>query len=973
MMMKKLIICLLLLSYQVNSIAETSKVPPVGEHPRILFSAKDIPAIKARAATPVGKRALQIIKWRVDNPGKALLKQPKDKYLSRLKDSSANYAYYAAVVYLVTDNKEYLELAKKFLKLWVKAMGPVPEQPVGGGGCGRGGDAVALAYDILYNELPETLKKQIKQHFISWLNPKANLEYWKKTGHQMGPSICGRGCDWGAISSASVVMACLATEGEVPEANQEAIDAALQMMNFVADYTITPEGHMPNGNGYIQGDFSDYFNALQGLSRRNIDLFKHPHIKKLPDWLAHEVIPGMYLYDNRNQSSGGLGVSPTIVALAVHGDQLAKWLLELGFGPNRRMVCSPGGAASLLLYGEIPDQPVPMPDNLPQSYFSSSMGTSFSRDGWEEGGAVFNVTMEPPGQCHTHRDKGSFTFYSQGLKMVGDTGVSRFGHDDHNLIFVDNKRGGQLHGQGALDAEVKTRLSSGLADVVEMDLKSAYTQVVGYTTEKGQKFNWCEMDYGKGLPLYWDKKNDVDHADRYAFFIRANPYSYAVIIDDFQKDDKLHKYYWLLHTPLKVVQKDGYLCFKNRGKTNGEHYTSVDKGYLTFTGNLPEKGNYYFWALTSTQPDLLNTHWYFHFKINGKGHRTYLGHHLNGWRWLRLKRNDKEPTWELPSGKVKIEMGVKPGARVADVLITQDPKFNPNLTTDEKINQQIKTEVVEKSIGEGKGWIKATERFPNAGMNIYFLEPEWKDLLAFYSPVNKLSYLNRLKIIQEKIKCGVAAVMLPFSSREEPNAKFKFNKETQGQATITHGKFTDYIAAYPLKTGNSKGPIQTDGKFALVRTEGDKIIGYLLSAGSKLTFNSEILVKSDKKQVTMVNDNQKIAVKAPGGAEIEFNKMDADNITCNNQPLSSSIRWFWKKLALLEVPQLPKEWDIDISDDGTIVTVTGDGEKPLKIHAPKVKKCIVNGLSVYFSRAPGGHIYPKLGITTLSHGNDQVK
>jgi hypothetical protein len=52
------------------------------------------------------------------------------------------------------------------------------------------------------------------------------------------------------------------------------------------------------------------------------------------------------------------------------------------------------------------------------------------------------------------------------------------------------------------------------------------------------------------------------------------------------------------------------------------------------------------------------------------------------------------------------------------------------------------------------------------------------------------------------------------------------------------------------------------------------------------------------------------------------------------------------------------------------VTITGNGPLPLKIQAPKALKCVVNDVSVWFSRDGFGNIYPKIELTELTHGRE---
>ena len=816
----------------------------------------------------------------------------------------------------------------------------------------RAGDALAMAYDLLYHDLPDDLRRTLRNHFASGLDPKTNRDYWLRTGHQMGPGFCGRGCDWGAIQAGAMVMVALAIEGEDARATWGSVEAAMEMLRFVADYTSTPEGHMPNGNGYIGGDYSEYFMALQALKRRGVLLIDHPHMRQTPVWLAYETVPGQYIYDNRNQSGGHLSLTPTVVALAAHYGGVAAWLQEQAFGPERRVTTGPDGAAAGLLFGRFPETPAPRPE-LPLTYFSSSMGTVFSRSGWTAGDSCFTLTMEPPGQSHTQRDKGSFTFYSHGLAMAADTGVSRFGKDDHNLILIDGK--GQPYGQGRVDAVVRAHLASSLADVTHMDLKPAYSQVVAYTNKTKEKVNWCELTYGKGLPLYWKERFPVHHADRYAIYVRAKPHAYAVIVDDVQKDDKAHTYAWLMHSvlPGKVQGRD--VVFESRH--GGPYVQSQQGGWVGFRGKVPAKGDYRVWALTRTRPDLRQTWWYCSYRVHKWTHRTYLAPHTYDWQWRLLKRSDKDKvgTWPLPAGDVAVQFSVRRGGRVAKVVAGRAP---------DRDKAEVVFDLDKKSLG--KDWALGAKPDPQPRMDVHFLQPSTGPMQVACAPRKKQPLYHRLMAVQKKtVRAGYAAVLLPHDRDEQPAPTFQ--RLSAGVAMVKRGPYTDYLAAYPTRPVRAKDEIQTDGKFALVRLAGTRVAGYVLVGGRRLRFRGKPVLTASAGPVYAVADGRVCRLQAPQGAEVTLDRLGATTIMCNRCPIEGVDA---QGVARLRVPVLPKTWDIGFSDDGRTVTVTGDGPRPLKIHAPKVIKCVVNGLSVYFSRAPGGHIYPKLDVTVLSHGID---
>lgn len=65
------------------------------------------------------------------------------------------------------------------------------------------------------------------------------------------------------------------------------------------------------------------------------------------------------------------------------------------------------------------------------------------------------------------------------------------------------------------------------------------------------------------------------------------------------------------------------------------------------------------------------------------------------------------------------------------------------------------------------------------------------------------------------------------------------------------------MAAFPEDTETNAGKtssVSADGKFALVRTENERVVGYLVVCGSELDFRGEALVRSSMDRVSLVND-----------------------------------------------------------------------------------------------------------------------
>jgi hypothetical protein len=581
--------------------------------------------------------------------------------------------------------------------------------------------------------------------------------------------------------------------------------------------------------------------------------------------------------------------------------------------------------------------------------------------------------MEPPGQTHTHPDKGTFTFYSHGQVFAADSGVTFLGADDHNTVLCDGH--GQQGGQGATDAIVRVQVASRLADVTWMDVKPAYEQFLS-TTETDGAANWAHWTYGKGLPLYWKKVDSYDHVDRYTIFVRGEPDAYAVIVDDVQKDHLPHAYDWLLlnNPPGEIVGQ----TVTYRSRYGGPYVQSgTAQKPARFTANVPAAGEYSVWVLGRPWPDLKNAGWFSTMRLNGTWSEAfYLGQYCDDWQWIPIKHKVPVPAgqvsggqetarWQFNAGANNLEFDLKRGARIAQVLLAADPSYTPTaMITNPAEGQMLCQFEAEKT---GADWSISTQPDPRPQMQTIFFQPGAEKMKLWFD--NNFRQRNaitqRLVVDQQAVRAGFAALLLPSDATEvQPWVK---TDPASGQVTLRRGLVTDYLFANPAGAAVTRGALATDAKFALVRVRGGAVVGYVLAGGTSLKLKGHKLVSATA-PVFLSNDGTQLSITGPQGAHVTAESIGAGaQVSCNHNPLRARVEG---KQLKISVPVLAKEWKITFSRDQRVCTVTGDGPQPLKILAPKTINCIVNGVSTYFSRAPGGYIYPKLDVTVATWGSE---
>lgn len=128
-----------------------------GEHPRLLFRKADLPALKARLETPLGKAYLE-------------------------KAEAAGDPISLGMLYQLTGDKKYALRAVPQITKWVMQEDMfISDHGRGSGGWGHELVATGIAYDLCYDAWPEDLKKKIDARFAEVL-PKL-VRYVAVTSH----------------------------------------------------------------------------------------------------------------------------------------------------------------------------------------------------------------------------------------------------------------------------------------------------------------------------------------------------------------------------------------------------------------------------------------------------------------------------------------------------------------------------------------------------------------------------------------------------------------------------------------------------------------------------------------------------------------------------------------------------------------------------------------------------------------------
>lgn len=226
------------------------------EHPRLLFSKNEIPAIKERAKHPQMKAVVEHLIARADHVFKAapllvsLTKRGEKDAPGEVKGLTAARDLQGRVVTLcmaftLTGDAKYkneavaqLDHALTDWKIWVDTAHAPPYDLMTGEVCATFG----LAYDWLYNDLTPDERKRLREGA-----EKRGLDaYHSAVAKKMG-WLSARN-NWNAVCNGGATLLALALEGE-SAGSAKAIEASIAGMRKYWEH-LAPDGGWDEGTGY---------------------------------------------------------------------------------------------------------------------------------------------------------------------------------------------------------------------------------------------------------------------------------------------------------------------------------------------------------------------------------------------------------------------------------------------------------------------------------------------------------------------------------------------------------------------------------------------------------------------------------------------------------------------------------------------------------------------------------------------------
>lgn len=458
-----------------------------GVHPRLYFTAKDLPGFRERAKgvdRELWAETLKDIKTlnrtAPDPKDEDLYKSGLDK---RKPDSISQYEFafqiaQTSFAYAVEQDEKYLEAARKWTLV-------ACEMPIWGYTYNKPNVdlppahllyAVAFAYDVLFDRLTKDEKEIIRNKLVKqgrlmydYFKYKPNKRYTFSQNHT-----------W--IPMAGLAIAAYALMDETEEAKEWA-----KLSRAVYDRTMltfAPDGYFYESFHYLGFAFRwmiRYFDAHLQATGENLYQPMQSKFAQLKYYAMHSILPdGENVFDFADIGDGSLNRNGTGKRETLYGEYDIVYRLANVYKDEKAQTVARYIHKNTKLETREPMwafinhdanlKPAPLSQIPLQIYFSDN-DTVFWRSSWDKNATAFAFRCAPPeghqaaqlaskipdwrqNTGHAHPDANSFIIWANGKYLTGDTGYLGIKQtDDHNTILV-NGRGQERDGVYEMFKEV---------------------------------------------------------------------------------------------------------------------------------------------------------------------------------------------------------------------------------------------------------------------------------------------------------------------------------------------------------------------------------------------------------------------------------------------------------------------------------------------------------------------------------------
>jgi hypothetical protein len=376
---------------------------------------------------------------------------------------------------------------------------------------------VALGYDLLYKDLTETERSQIRNalieksiiptynEYVADNRVMANTSNW--IAHTVG----------GALIAAASIAPDLHSSDPLSERFEVYLHGLLLKLEDHLAASYLADGSYGEGISYHEFDMETLGPALNALRRAfGIDYWKQTHVL---DSLKYP------LYTLTNPTSASLDMGDTH-APAGHGipalvyqskDPVMRWYHEHFDRPS---------LSKFIFYDDSVNS---QPPALPSSRIFEEKGNAVFRSGWDKDAIVF-LYRAGPNFNHHHADQGSFLLNAFGENLVSEAGWSDYYKDPYYVTFFTQAVG---HNTILVDGNPESQT---IPDTLQFKALNSYPRLKDTITS--------EFFDAIGSELESVYQNRLAHYMRRIVFLK--PY-YFVVFDDLMANGNPARFDFLLH------------------------------------------------------------------------------------------------------------------------------------------------------------------------------------------------------------------------------------------------------------------------------------------------------------------------------------------------------------------------------------------------------------------------------------------
>jgi hypothetical protein len=427
--------------------------------------------------------------------------------------------------------------------------------------------AVALAYDLLYDELTEAQRQVIRKALIE----RSILPTWRE--YVLDNRVMAHTSNWIAHTVGGALIAAAAIEGDTTLDEQAQLEPAIHGLLLKIEShmaaSFLPDGSYGEGISYQEFDLETLGPMLHALERVfGIDYWASTHVLESLSYaratLAMPTTESLDMGDTHPPAGHG-------ITSIVHRsrDPVVRWYAA-HFEPRT--------IEDFIFFD---DGVSHVPPRLPGSRFFANKGNVVFRGGWEKDDALLLFRAGPTFN-HNHADQGAFLFRALGETLAGEAGWSDYYKDPYYTSFFIQAVG---HNTVLVDGNPE---SQSIADTAQFSALDAYPRITDVLLS-----NTYDAVTSDLAAVY---KGRLSRYTRKLVFMKPD---YLLVHDDLEAVGGPARFDWLLHVP----NRSGVVAAGGRATYTGAHAALAVRSLLPDTSFSVADGRLPYATLATRTPD----------------------------------------------------------------------------------------------------------------------------------------------------------------------------------------------------------------------------------------------------------------------------------------------------------------------------------------------------------------------------------